>query len=80
MTGADEPPRARYRRLADQCLDMLSTTSDPRARVSLLELAQTWTRLAQECEAMTPKNASALQPATQQQQQIQPKEPAQDDQ
>jgi hypothetical protein len=78
MAAADDSSQARYRLLAQQCLDMLSTTSDPGTRLSLLELAQSWTRLAQEDEATQRTTASALQPAIQQQQQIQPNEPKDD--
>jgi hypothetical protein len=67
-----ELSHARYRLLAQQCLDMLSTTSDATMRLSLLELAHTWVRLAQEHEATTSNTASERQPVTQQQQQTQP--------
>jgi hypothetical protein len=71
---------AHYGLLAQQCLDMLSTTSDSSTRLSLLELAQMWTQVAQEYEATSRNTASELQPAPQQQQQIQANEPKKDDQ
>jgi hypothetical protein len=59
-----ESPAIRYRRLARECLDIVSTIATEHARVSLIEMAQIWTRLAESHEAR--------RPATQQQQQIQP--------
>ena len=35
-----------YRRYARECLEMASAMSDPRARASLLQMAQVWFRLA----------------------------------
>jgi hypothetical protein len=35
-----------YRRYARDCLEMASTVQDPRARASLLQMAQVWFRLA----------------------------------
>ena len=35
-----------YRRYARECLEMASAISDPRARASLLQMAQVWFRLA----------------------------------
>ena len=35
-----------YRRYARECLEMASAVSDPRARASLLQMAQVWFRLA----------------------------------
>ena len=35
-----------YRRYARECLEMASAISDPRARASLLQMAQVWLRLA----------------------------------
>jgi hypothetical protein len=35
-----------YRRYARECLEMASALSDPRARASLLQMAQVWFRLA----------------------------------
>jgi hypothetical protein len=76
MSFDADPPNVRYRRLAQQCLDLLAGISHPETRVALLERAQTWTRLAEEYEARIARNAaSEVQPAAQQQQQVQPKEP-----
>lgn len=36
-----------YRRYARECLEMASAVSDPRARASLLQMAQVWFRLAE---------------------------------
>jgi hypothetical protein len=71
MAGEDEEPsNVRYRRLAKQCMDLLPTISPAHARESVLEMAKTWLRLAQEHE-----QRSGPQLVGQQQQQIQPKEP-----
>lgn len=35
-----------YRRYARECLEMASAMNDPRARASLLQMAQVWFRLA----------------------------------
>ena len=35
-----------YRRYARECLEMASAVHDPRARASLLQMAQVWFRLA----------------------------------
>lgn len=67
MTKADDQAHLRYRRAARLCVDMLSDTPDSEMRVALLKIAQICMRLADP------------QPASQQQQQIQPKEPAVDD-
>jgi hypothetical protein len=63
-------PNVRYRRLAQQCMDMLPIISLAPARESVLEMAKTWLRLAQEEE-----RRSKPQPVAQQQQQQQAKEP-----
>ena len=36
-----------YRRYARECLEMASAINDPRARASLLQMAQVWFRLAE---------------------------------
>jgi hypothetical protein len=67
----------RHRRLAQQCLDLLASISDPETRVALRERARTWTRLAEEYETPIARGtASELQPSAQQQQQV--KEPEED--
>jgi hypothetical protein len=73
MTKAADQPHLRYRRLAQLCVDTLANTSDPETRVALLEMAQTWMRLAGETAVSEP------QLACQQQQQIQLKKPGTDD-
>jgi len=55
-------PAARYRRRAQQCLEMACVFQDQRSRITLLEMARVWQWLADHRE----------QPAMQQQQQIQP--------
>jgi pyruvate/2-oxoglutarate dehydrogenase complex dihydrolipoamide dehydrogenase (E3) component len=54
---------ARYRRCAQQCLEMASVFQDSEARVTLLEMARIWQRLADQHRE---------QPIMQQQEQIQP--------
>ena len=73
MTNADEQLNLRYRRGAQLCVDMLANISDPETRIALLEMAQTWMRLAKESETAVPDIVSEPQPETQHQQQIQPK-------
>jgi len=64
-----------YRRLAQECQAMARSVSTPQARAALLEMAQTWLRLAGQQElAIPPGGIDAAQPAVQQQQQIQPKD------
>jgi len=36
-----------YRRQAESCVELAQSTSDPQARVALLEVAQAWTHLAE---------------------------------
>jgi hypothetical protein len=43
-----ESPRARYRRLAQDCLDTAQTIQNTEARTALMEMAQVWHRLANE--------------------------------
>jgi hypothetical protein len=73
MHPNDDPPSVRYLQLSQQCMDLLHSISNPESRVAIVKMAQTWLRLAQENESSTPRLIS------QQQQQIQPKEPAGDD-
>jgi hypothetical protein len=80
MSFDSDPPNVRYRRLAQQCLDLVASISDPETRVALCERAGTWMRLAEEYETrITRDTASKLQPSATQQQQVQPKEPGEDD-
>ena len=56
---------ARYRRYAQQCLEMAQVFTTEQARAALLYMAQGWQRLADQHERSAP--------SFQQQQQIQPK-------
>jgi len=38
----------KYRRYARECLEMANVTDDPQLRATLLQMAQTWFRLADE--------------------------------
>jgi hypothetical protein len=40
-----------YRRYVKECLDMANVVQDPKARASLLQMAQVWLRLAQQHNA-----------------------------
>ena len=61
------------RRRARECLHM-ARTSQGSDRILLLDMAQTWLRLAEEQEASIPPGAvEQSQPVVQQQQQAQPK-------
>jgi hypothetical protein len=51
-----------YRRLAQQCLDVARTIKSPDGHYTMVQMARTWLRLAEEQER-----------AAQQQQQVQPK-------
>jgi hypothetical protein len=70
-----------YRRLAQQCLAMACTLSNAEARVSALQMAQVWQRLADEQDrspdfaerSPPPPGGGQTQPIVQQQQQVQPK-------
>lgn len=62
-----------FRRRARQCLHIARTSEGPE-RILLLDMAQTWLRLAEEQEASLPPSAvEPSQPVVQQQQQAQPK-------
>ena len=71
-----------YRRLAQQCLAMACTLSNAEARVSALQMAQVWQRLADEQDRgpdlaerpPPPPGGGQIQPVVQQQQQVQPKD------
>jgi len=60
---------------------MASTLSNAQARVSALQMAQVWQRLADEQDPdladrpTPPVGAGQIQPVAQQQQQVQPKDP-----
>jgi muramidase (phage lysozyme) len=75
MSFDADPPNVRYRQLAQQCLDLLASISNPETRAALRERARTWTRLAGEYETRIARDtASELQPSAQQQRQVQPEE------
>ena len=68
-----ESSSARYRRLAQECLEVAYTFQEGVRRTVLLQMAQVWQRLAYDCAdapmSLFPKGE---RPAMQQQQQIQP--------
>ena len=66
-----------YRRRGQECLDLAREISLERDRAVVLDMAQSWLRLAEEQEAAViqpPLVAEQPQPAAQQQQQVQPKD------
>jgi hypothetical protein len=82
VTAVTHGKAQEYRRLAEQCRAMACTLSNAQARVSALQMAQVWQRLADEQErhpglADRPPpslGAGQIQPVVQQQQQVQPKD------
>jgi len=71
-----ESPAARYRRRAQECLEIAPTIQDPDSRASLIDMARVWLRLAAtyvDATASLFPAPETEQPAVQQQQQIQPK-------
>ena len=66
-----------YRRRAQECLDAARLISLETSRAALIEMAQSWLRLAEEQEAQeknpSPPAVEQPQAAAQQQQQVQPK-------
>jgi hypothetical protein len=71
--STDESSRARYRRLARECLEVANSFPRGDQRDVLLQMAQVWQRLAQQYDNRTPLSVAAVaQPVMQQQQQIQP--------
>jgi hypothetical protein len=62
-----------YRRLAQECLEMVPTVQEGEGRAALIEMARVWLRLAQSC---TDDNSSGAtketRPVMQQQQQVRP--------
>jgi hypothetical protein len=72
-----------YRRRAQECLEIAPTFHNDQSRNVLLQMAQVWLRLAENCEADSyeaankmvgrPKAAEEIRPTVQQQQQIRPK-------
>jgi hypothetical protein len=70
-----ESPAERYRRLAQECLDVARTLSLRTKRAILIDMAQTWLQMAEEQEAAIPPSpVDQPQPIMQQQQQVQPKD------
>ena len=61
---------ARYRHRARECLEIARASPLGEKRTILLDMAQTWLRLAEEEESTSAVETS--QPVVQQQQQIQP--------
>jgi hypothetical protein len=41
------PKSDKYRRFAEECMDMARTATDERTRAVLIQMAQVWFRLAQ---------------------------------
>lgn len=65
-----------YRRLAQECLEMVPTIQEGEGRVELIEMARFWLRLAEsfkEGSSMAPAATKGEPPVMQQQQQAQPK-------
>jgi len=64
-----------YRRLSQECFDLAREISHERDRAVVLDMAQSWLRLAETLEEITPPPAvEQPQAAVQQQQQTQPKD------
>jgi hypothetical protein len=65
----------RYRHRAQECLEIARALPLGEKRTIMLDMAQTWLRLAQEEEAaILPTPIERPQPIVQQQQQVQPKD------
>jgi len=61
-----------YRRLARECFSLAQTTSGEESRLTLIEMARVWTRLADEQDVAFPlAGVVAHQPVVQEQQQVQ---------
>ena len=79
MTAVTRTRTEEYRRRAQECLDLARQISLERDRAVLLDMAQSWQRLAEQQETQEeitpPPIVEQPQPATQQQQQqVQPKD------
>ena len=82
MTAVTHGKAQEYRRLAQQRRAMASTLSNAQARLSALQMAQVWQRLADEQDRhpdladrpAPPPASEQIQPVVQQQQQVQPKD------
>jgi hypothetical protein len=75
MTRAEE-----YRRRAQECLELARSISLETARQTLIDMAQSWLRLAQEQEASEPLGEAEPRPQQQQQQPQQQQQQQQQDQ
>jgi hypothetical protein len=83
VTAVTRKKAEEYRQLAQQCLAMARTLSNAEARMSALQMAQVWQRLADEQDRnpglverpLPPAGGGPIQPIVQQQQQqVQPKD------
>ena len=85
VTAVSHRKAEEYRRLAQECLAMACTLSNAEARVSALQMAQVWQRLADEQDRNPdlaarppppppPLGGGQIRPIVQQQQQVQPKD------
>ena len=82
MPAVTHKKAEKYRRLAQQCLAMACTLSNAEARVSALQMAQVWQRLADEQDRNRdlaerpppPPGGGQIQQVVQQQQQVQSKD------
>ena len=72
----DKTPSARYRRLAQECIEIANAFPRGDNRNALLQMAESWQRLAGQYANATPpfRSGAGEQPAMQQQQQVQPKD------
>jgi len=59
---AEETPAARYRRLAQECLDVAATFPDRDQRDALLQMAQVWQRLADQYANATSRSTARASP------------------
>jgi len=72
----DETPSARYRSLAQECIEAANAFPPGEERNVLLEMAEAWQRLADQYANATPpfRSGAGEQPVMQQQEQVQPKD------
>jgi len=65
-----------FRRLAQECLEMVPTIEDEESRASLIEMARVWIRLAESYEddkSIPTADTKETRPVIQEQEQAQPK-------
>jgi len=69
----DETPSARYRSLAQECIEAANAFPPGEERKVLLQMAEVWQRLADQYANATPqfRSGAGKQPVMQQQQQVQ---------